>query len=169
MFPFFPEGQGYDTHSSAVEGAEGPDGTRPCIEMVSSTVADAGGIDGTRPHWHCVFGLCTCRKMVSFLKLRFQVFKHRRRVNGLIKLKRNMWIADEADQLDAAFECGNMHDMYKHLGDITKYAKNKPSSQKICRVSNSDGLPTQSYAEEKFAFRSHFQSRCLQQLSLMVR
>ena len=53
--PFFPEGQRYDTHSSAVEGADGPDGTRPCIGMVSSTVAGAGGIDGTRPHWHSVF------------------------------------------------------------------------------------------------------------------
>ena len=94
--------------------------------------------------------------MASFLKLRFQVFKHRRKVNGLIKLERNMWIADKADQLDAAFESGNMHDMYKHLGAITKYAKNKTSSQKICRVSNSDGLPTQSYAEEKLAFRFHF-------------
>ena len=123
---------------------------------MSSTVAGAGGTDGTRPYWHSVFGLCTCREMASFLKLRFQVFKHRRKVNGLIKLERNMWIADKADQLDAAFESGNMHDMYKHLGAITKYAKNKTSSQKICRVSNSDGLPTQSYAEEKLAFRFHF-------------
>ena len=96
--------------------------------------------------------------MRRFLKLRLQAVKHRRKVNGLIKLERNMWIADKADQLDAAFESGNMHDMYKHLGAITKYAKNKTSSQKICRVSNSEGLPTQSYAEEKLAFRSHFSS-----------
>ena len=67
-----------------------------------------------------------------------------------------MWIAGKADQLDAAFLSGDMHDMYKQLGAITKYAKNKTSSQTICRVSNSEGLPTQSYAEEKLAFRSHF-------------
>ena len=81
----------------------GTDGTRPCIKIVSSAVAGAGGTDGTRPYWHSVFGLCTCRKMISFLKLRLQVVKHRRKVNGLIKLERNMWVADKADQLDAAF------------------------------------------------------------------
>ena len=69
--------------------------------------------------------------MASFLKLRLQVVKHRRRVNGLIKLERNLWIADKADQLDAAFASGNMHDMYKHPGAITKYAKNKTSFQKV--------------------------------------
>ena len=49
-----------------------------------------------------------------------------------------------------------MHDMYTQLGAIIKYAKNKISAQKICRVSNSDGQPTQSHTEEKFAFRNYF-------------
>ena len=113
------------------------------------------GSNGNQPHWHSVFGLCSCSEISVFLKLRIQVVKHRRKVNGLIKLEKNMWIADKADQLDAAFESGDMHDMYKQVGAITKYAKNKTSSQNICRVSNSEGLPTQSYAEEKLAFRSH--------------
>ena len=103
------------------------------------------------------------------MKLKKQVVKHRRKVNGLIKLERNMWIADKADQLDSAFISGDMHDMYKQLGALTKYAKNKTSFQKVCRVNNSEGLPTQSYAEEKLAFRSHFSKTMSASTLLMVR
>ena len=42
------------------------------------------------------------------------------------------------------------------LGAITKYVKNKSSTQKACRVSNAEGLPTQSYTDEKLAFRERF-------------
>ena len=130
-------------HRSTVEDADGIDGTicsgtvptRPCNPRCSTVAgASIGSIDGTRPLWHSVFGLCTCSKMRRFLELRKQAVKHRRKVNGLIKLERNLWIADKADQLDAAFDSGNMHDMYKHLGAITKYAKNKTSSQKVYKT-----------------------------------
>ena len=67
-----------------------------------------------------------------------------------------MWISDKADLLDTAFQSGDMHAMYYQLGTLTKYAKTKSSSQKVCRVSNADGIPTQSYSEEKLAFRDHF-------------
>ena len=67
-----------------------------------------------------------------------------------------MWISDKADQLDQAFLSGNMHAMYSELGALTKYAKNKTSCSKVCRVCDADGNPTQSYSEEKLAFRAHF-------------
>ena len=47
-----------DIHSWTVEGADGTDGTRPYISIVSSTIAGARGTDGTRPYtWHSVFGV----------------------------------------------------------------------------------------------------------------
>ena len=49
-----------------------------------------------------------------------------------------------------------MHSMYVELGAITRFAKAKSSSIKICRVNHADGTPTQSLREEKNAFRKHF-------------
>ena len=49
-----------------------------------------------------------------------------------------------------------MHTMYSQWGALTKYAESKSSAQKVCRVCNADGVPTQSYSEEKLAFREHF-------------
>jgi hypothetical protein len=108
--------------------------------------------------WHSVFGLCTCTTVKKFLQLRKRASKHRNHVNGLIKLERHMWISDKADQLDQAVISGNMHAMYSELGALTKYATNKSSSSKVCRVCDADGNPTQSYSEEKLAFREHFAS-----------
>ena len=65
-------------------------------------------------------------------------------------------MSDKADQLDDALASGDMHAMYTQLGALTKYANNKTSAQKVCRVSNADGFPTQSYTEEKITFREHF-------------
>ena len=166
--PIFLDEQGGDIHSSTVEGADGTDGTRPYIKIVSSTVAGAEGTDGTRPYkWHSVFGLCSFSKMKSFLKIKFEVFKHRRKVNGLIKLERNLWISDKADQLGAAFASGDMHDMYKQLGAITNYAKNKTSSQKICRVSNSE-VPLSLIMKRSLPFVRIFLRPCQPKPSLMV-
>ena len=67
----------------------------------------------------------------------------------MIKLERNLWISDKADQLDQAFLNGDMHSMYTELGAITRFAKAKSSSIKICRVNNAEGIPTQSFREEK--------------------
>ena len=44
---------------------------------------------------------------------------------------------------------GDMHSMYVELGAITRFAKAKSSSIKICRVNNADGIPTQSFRAEK--------------------
>ena len=101
------------------------------------------------------FGFCTCR-VVKKIRLRKDASKHRKHVNGLVKLERNMWICEKADQLDQAFISGNMHAMYSELGALTKFAKNKTSSNKVCRVCDADGNPTQSYSEEKLASRAHF-------------
>ena len=67
----------------------------------------------------------------------------------MIKLERNLWISDKADQLDQAFLSGDMHSMYTELGAMTRFAEAKSSSIKICRVNNADGIPTQSFREEK--------------------
>ena len=93
--------------------------------------------------WHSVFGLCPITKVKHLLGLRLRASKHRKHVNGLIKLERNMWISDKADQLDAAFIGGDMHAMCFALGAITKYAQIKTSCSKVCRVSNAEGIPTQ--------------------------
>ena len=90
------------------------------------------------------------------MQLRHESIKHKRHVNGLIKLERNMWICDKADRLDEAFQSGDMQAMYMQLGALTKFAKSNTSAAKVCRVSNADGVPTQSYSEEKLAFRAHF-------------
>ena len=138
--------------------------------MTSSTVAGADGTDGTRQHvWHSIFGLCPFSQIEHFLKLRQKAVTHRRFVNGLIKLERNLWICDTADLLDEASQSGDTHAMYSQLGALTRYAKSKSSTQKVCRVSNADGIPTQSYSEEKLAFREHFPRLCLPKPSLMVR
>ena len=130
----------------------------------------ADGTDGTRQHmWRCVFGLCPVFQIEQFFKLRQKANTHRRMVNGLIKLERNLWISDKADQLDDAFQCGDMHAMYTQLGALTKYAKSKSSAQKICRVSDADGVPTQSHTEEKLAFREKNSRLCLLGPLLMVR
>ena len=92
----------------------------------------------------------------SYLQLWHESIKHGRHVNGLIKLERNIWICDKADRLDQAFQSGDMHAMYLQLGALTKYAKSNTSAAKVCRVSDADGVPTQSYSEEKLAFRAHF-------------
>ena len=72
----------------------------------------------------------------------------------MIKLERNLWISDKADQLDQAFLSGDMHSMYTELGAITRFAKAKSSS--IQRVNNADGIPTQSSRAEKIAIGEHF-------------
>ena len=167
MSPFFG-GQGNDTHRSTVAPAGGGDGTRPFINIVSSTVAPAGGRDGTRPYvWHSVFGLCSSSQIESCLQLRHESIKHKRHVNGLIKLERKMWICDKADRLDEAFQRGDMQAMYMQLGALTKFAKSNTSAAKVCRVSNADGVPTQSCSESKLAFRAHFQRLCLPRPSLI--
>ena len=146
-----------EPRKSTVARADGMDGTRQRDNMTSSVVEGADGPDGTRDHvWHSVFGLCKMNHLQAFLSLRKQTRSHRQLVNGLIKLERNLWISDKADMLDAAFQSGDMHAMYSQLGALTKYAKSKSSTQKICRVSNAEGIPTQSYSEEKTAFRNHF-------------
>ena len=38
--------------------------------------------------------------------------------------------------------------MYKELGSLTKFAKSWPSSEKVYRVHNVNGIPAQSLAEE---------------------
>ena len=108
-------------------------------------------------------------ELSSFLQRRIDTSKHRKHVNGLIKLERNLWISDKADQLDAASISGDMHAMYTQVGAITKYAKHKLTVQKVCRVSNAEGLPTQLYAVGKRAFRDHFLKRCQPKPSLMVK
>jgi hypothetical protein len=107
--------------------------------------------------------------MSSFLKLRTQVVKHIRKVNGLIKLEKNLWIADKADQLDAAFLSGDMHDMYKQLGAITKYAENKTSSQKYVELATQKVYPLSLMLKRSLPSVLTFQRRCLQKPSLMVR
>ena len=106
--------------------------------------------------FHAVFGHCQCQFVKQYLRLGHTAVCHRRRVNGMIKLERNLWLSDKADQLDQAFLSGDMHSMYSELGAITRFAKTKSSSIKICRVNNADGIPTQSFREEKTSFREHF-------------
>ena len=55
-----------------------------------------------------VFGLCLVFHIEQFLKPRQKTNSHRRMVNGLVKLERNLWISDKADQLDESFQSGDI-------------------------------------------------------------
>ena len=76
---FFPEGQRSVDSISEVH----VDG-----EACPLAFHEGQRVNSKQTHWHSVFGLCSCSKMSSFLKLRTQVVKHRRKVNGLIKLEK---------------------------------------------------------------------------------
>ena len=101
-----------------------------------------------------------------FFKLRLQVVKHRRKVNGLIKLERNLWIADKADQLDAAFASGNMHGMYKHLGAIIKYARIRIHLRKYAELVIPMDPPLSRMLKRSWLFVVIFPRRCQQKPSL---
>ena len=78
---------------SRVAGVEGP------VDL-GCNGGDAKGAEGPGcdpPIWHSVFGLGPHSKIEKYLKFRDRVCKHRRQVNGLIKLERNLWVSDKAD------------------------------------------------------------------------
>ena len=109
------------------------------------------------PRMHAVFGYAKANSVKKYLCMRNESKTHRIQLNGLLKLERNMYVSDKADRLEKAFSKGNMHDMYKELGSLTKFAKASGNATvQVGRVHDDNGNPAQSFAEEKKFFRNHF-------------
>jgi len=109
------------------------------------------------PRVHAVFGYAKASSVKKYLRVKNESKTHRVQLNGLLKLERNMYVGDKADRLEQAFNNGNMHDMYKELGSLTKFAKASGNATlQVGRVHDDDGNPAQSFVEEKKLFREHF-------------
>jgi hypothetical protein len=76
-------------------------------------------------------------------------------VKGLVKLEKLAMLDLEADTMTAQFENNDIVGMRRSIGKLVKFAGKKPVC-KATRVLNDSGLLTQTYEEERYAFREYF-------------
>jgi hypothetical protein len=77
-------------------------------------------------------------------------------VSAQVKLEKAAHIDLQAEQLEEAFSECNFHKVHKHIGTLMKFAKNRETDKKICRITAADGSVCQSAVQEKLEFRKHF-------------
>ena len=103
-----------------------------------------------------IHGLNDPKALCRYHKLKGEVEVNNKTVKELVKLEKSTWIDQKADLLLKAFLDNDVSNTYGHLGEIVAFSKKKNDGDKVTRVYNDSGELTQTYAEEKEAFREHF-------------
>ena len=109
-----------------------------------------------RVKWNIVWGMYSRQNHVRWHQLKLQVSANKKSVKGMLKLERLTWIDAKADESLHAFEKSDIVGMHKSVGELIGHSKKKVACTKINRVLNDAGEVTQTYEEERFAFREHF-------------
>ena len=77
-------------------------------------------------------------------------------VSSLLKLELLAWTDAKADELATCFSYGDIVGMHRNVSVLVKASSKTKHADKVTRVYNDDGVLSQSYGEERVAFRQHF-------------